>query len=138
MERSLILIKPDAMNRGLATTIISRFEQAGYKLVALKLLHMDKDLAGRHYEVHKEKPFFEDLVKYITSAPVAAAVLQGVNAVESIRKIMGPTDPAKAEAGTIRGDFGMNIEHNSIHGSDSNETAAKEIKFFFSDDEIFD
>ena len=86
----------------------------------LSLLHMDKDLAWRHYEVHKEKPFFEDLVKYITTATVAAAVLQGVNAVESIRKIMGPTDPAKAEAGTIRGDFGMNIEHNIIHGSDSN------------------
>ena len=101
------------------------------------MLHMDNDLAGRHYAVHKEKPFFNDLVKYITSAPIVAAVLVGDNAVEAIRKLMGPTDPAKAETGTIRGDFGLDIENNSIHGSDSNETAAKEISLFFKDNEIF-
>ena len=137
MERSLILIKPDAMKRGLSTTIISRFEQAGFKLAAIKMLHMDKELAGRHYEAHTEKPFFEGLVKYITSAPIVAAVLEGENAVDAIRKVMGPTDPAKAEAGTIRGDFGLDIENNSIHGSDSKETAMREISLFFRDDEVF-
>ncbi len=137
MERSLVLIKPDAMQRGLAGTIITRLEKRGLKLVALKMLHLDKALAQRHYAIHKDKPFFNNLVDYISSAPIVAAVFEGEGAIAVIRKTMGETDPAKAEAGTIRGDFGVDIEHNSVHGSDSAETAEKEIKLFFSEDEIF-
>jgi len=137
MERSLVLIKPDAMERRLAGTIISRLETAGLKLVAIKMLHLDKELAERHYAIHKEKPFFKGLVKYITSVPIIASVFAGENAVDAIRKIMGPTDPAKAQPGTIRGDFGVDIEKNSIHGSDSIKTAEQEIKLLFHRDEIF-
>ena len=136
MERSLVLIKPDAMQRGLAGTIITRLEKRGLKLVALKMLHLDKALAQRHYAIHKDKPFFNNLVDYISSTPIVAAVFEGEGAIAVIRKTMGETDPAKAEAGTIRGDFGIDIEHNSVHGSDSAETAEKEIKLFFSEDEI--
>ena len=137
MERSLVLIKPDAMRRGLAGTIINRLESQGLKLAAIRMLHLDKELAERHYAIHREKPFFEDLVKYITSAPIIASVFRGENAIEAIRKIMGPTDPAKASAGTIRGDFGVDIEQNSVHGSDSPQNAEQEIKLFFREDEIF-
>ena len=137
MQRTLVLVKPDAMERGLGSTIISRLESKGLKLAAIKMLWMDKELAERHYAIHREKPFFESLVKYITSAPIIAAVFMGENAVTASRNIMGPTDPAKAEAGTIRGDFGVDIEHNSVHGSDSPETADQEIKLFFQPDEIF-
>ena len=137
MERSLVLIKPDAMQRGLAGTIITRLEKRGLKLVAIKMLHLDKALAQRHYAIHKDKPFFNNLVDYISSTPIVAAVFEGEGAIAVIRKTMGETDPAKAEAGTIRGDFGVDIEHNSVHGSDSAETAEKEIKLFFSKDEIF-
>ena len=137
MERTLVLVKPDAMERGLGSTIISRLETKGLKLEAIKMLWMDKELAERHYAIHREKPFFEDLVKYITSAPIIAAVFMGENAVTTSRNIMGPTDPAKAEAGTIRGDFGVDIEHNSVHGSDSPETADQEVKLFFKPGEIF-
>jgi len=137
MERSLVLIKPDAIERGLAGTIISRLEEVGLKLVAVKMLHLDKALAQRLYAIHKDKPFFDSLVNYITSAPIIAIIFEGKEAVEVIRKMMGATDPAKAEAGTIRGDFGLDIEHNTIHGSDSIETATEEIKLFFGEDEIF-
>jgi len=137
MERSLVLIKPDAMQRGLVGTIINRIEEVGLKPVAAKMLHMDKELARRHYAIHKDKPFFNSLVNYITSAPIIAIIFEGKNAVEVIRKIMGATDPAKAEAGTIRGDFGLDIEHNTIHGSDSTKTANEEISLFFRGDEIF-
>ena len=137
MERSLVLIKPDAMQRGLVGTIITRLEEQGLKLVAIKMLHPDKALARRHYAIHKDKPFFNGLVNYISSTPIVAAVFEGEGAIAVIRKTMGATDPAKAEAGTIRGDFGVDIEHNSVHGSDSAETAEKEIKLFFSKDEIF-
>ena len=137
MEKSLVIIKPDAMQRGLAGTIIARLEQTGLKMVAIKMLHLNKALAQEHYSVHKNKPFFNDLVNYISSAPIIIAVFQGEKAIEVIRRIMGATDPAKAEAGTIRGDFGLDIEHNSVHGSDSVETAEKEIKLFFSEDEIY-
>ena len=137
MERSLVLIKPDAVERGLAGTIIARLESLGLKLVALKMLHLDKALAQRHYAIHRDKPFFNSLVNYISSAPIMAIVFEGKRAVEVIRKTMGATDPAKAEAGTIRGDFGLDIEHNTIHGSDSAETAEEEIKLFFTEDEIF-
>ena len=137
MERSLVLIKPDAMQRDLAGAIITHLEKQGLKLAAIKMLHLDKALAQRHYAVHKGKPFFNDLVEYISSAPIVAAVFEGEEAIAIIRKTMGATDPAKAEAGTIRGDFGLDIEHNSVHSSDSAETAEKEIKLFFSEDEIF-
>jgi nucleoside-diphosphate kinase len=137
MERTLVLIKPDAMQRNLAGTIISRLENLGLKLVAMKMLHPDKALAQRHYAVHKDKPFYNDLVNYISSAPIVACVFAGEGAVETIRKAMGTTDPAKAEKGTIRGDFGLDIERNSVHGSDSVTTAEEEIKLFFSQEELF-
>ena len=137
MERSLVLIKPDALQRGLAGEIISRLEKKGLKIVAMKMLHMDKALAQRHYAVHKWKAFFDDLVKFISSSPVIVIVFQGENAVEIIRQIMGETDPSKAHSGTIRGDFGTDIGHNLVHGSDSRENASEEIKLFFSAEEIF-
>jgi len=138
MERSLVLIKPDAMQRGLAGTIISRLEKEGMKPVALKMLHMDDALARRHYAIHQGKPFFEPLIEYITSTPIIAIVFQGKDAIEVIRKTMGATDPAEARAGTIRADFGTDIQNNVVHGSDSSETAKKEIGLFFNEDEIFD
>ncbi|MBI4181180.1 MAG: nucleoside-diphosphate kinase [Chloroflexi bacterium] len=137
MERSLVLIKPDAMEKRSAGAIISRLEGRGLKLVAIKMLHMDKALATRHYDIHIGKPFFTDLVKYITSTPIIAIVFEGEGAVEVIRKAMGATDPAKAEPGTIRKDFGSDIQHNAVHGSDSVKSAQKEIKLFFTQDEIF-
>jgi nucleoside-diphosphate kinase len=137
MERSLVLIKPDAIQRGLAGEIISRLEKKGLKIVAMKMLHMDKNLAQRHYAIHKGKAFFDDLVNFITSSPVIAIVFQGKNAVEIIRQMMGETDPAKAHSGTIRGDFGIDIGHNLVHGSDSLENAVNEIDLFFSEEEIF-
>ncbi len=137
MESSLVLIKPDAMQRGLAGTIIGRLEGAGLKLVALKMLHVDRALAERHYAIHRDKPFYEELVNYITSTPIVAAVFQGEGAVELIRKVMGATDPAKAEAGTIRSDFGLDIQRNSTHASDSVANAETEIKLFFTQGEIF-
>jgi len=137
MERSLVLIKPDAMQRGLAGTIITHLEKQGLRIAALKMLHLDKALAQRHYAIHSDKPFFNGLVNYISSAPIVAVVFEGKGAVEVIRKAMGATDPAQAEAGTIRGDFGLDIERNTVHGSDSVKTAEEEIKLFFSEDEIF-
>ncbi len=137
MERSLVIIKPDAMQRGLVGTIIGRLEERGLKLVALKMIHLDKALAKRHYAIHKDKPFFNSLVNYISSTPIVAAIFEGERAVEVARKAMGVTDPAKAEAGTIRGDFGLDIERNTIHGSDSVETAEGEIKLFFAEGEVF-
>jgi len=136
MERSLVLIKPDAMRRGLAGTIISRLERRGLRLVALKMLHMDKSLAQRHYAVHQGKAFFDDLVEFITSAPIIAAVFEGENAIEAIRQTMGATDPLKATPGSIRGDFGLDIQCNLVHGSDSAESAEKEISLFFSPQEL--
>jgi nucleoside-diphosphate kinase len=137
MESSLVLIKPDAMQRGLAGTIIGRLEGEGLKLVALKMLHVDRALAERHYAIHRDKPFYEELVNYITSTPIVAGVFQGEGAVALIRRVMGATDPAKAEAGTIRSDFGLDIQRNSTHASDSVENAETEIKLFFTQGEIF-
>lgn len=137
MERSLVLIKPDATQRRLSGAIIARLEEHGLRLAALKMLHMDKALARQHYAMHQDKPFFEGLINYISSAPIIAAVFEGEGAVGVIRKIMGATDPAKAEPGTIRGDFGLDIEHNAVHGSDSAETAGEEIKLFFDANEIY-
>ena len=138
MEKTLVLVKPDAMERELAGAILDRLQRAGLKLVALRMLHMDKAMARRHYAVHAEKVFFYDLVDYITSTPIVAAVLAGEGVVAVARQAMGATDPAKAEKGTIRGDFGIDIEHNSVHGSDSNENAATEIALFFKETEIFE
>jgi len=137
MERSLVLVKPDAMKRGLAGVIIGRLQGAGLKLTALKMLHMDKALAERHYAVHKDKPFFKDLVEYITSTPIVAAVFEGDGAIEQIRKLMGATDPAKAAPGTIRKDYGLSLQENSIHGSDSPENAEIEIGNIFKKSEIY-
>ena len=137
MERSLVLIKPDAMERGLGGVIIGRLQQQGLKLLALKMLHMDKTLAKRHYAIHEGKPFFEELVRYITSTPIIASVFEGENAVDTIRQAMGTTDPAKAEAGTIRADYGLDIQRNATHASDAPETARVEIALFFTEDEIF-
>ena len=138
MDRSLILIKPDAMQRKLGGAIIGRLEAQRLKVIALKMLHMDRTLAERHYAVHADKPFFKDLVDYIISTPIIAVVFEGENVVEVARKTMGATDPAKAAAGTIRHDFGLDIQRNAVHGSDSNETAANEISLFFTKEEIFD
>jgi nucleoside-diphosphate kinase len=137
-ERSLIIVKPDAMERGLAGTIIGRLQGLGLKLVALKMLKLDKAKARQHYAVHEGKPFVDSVVNYISSAPVVAAIFEGEGAINVIRKAMGPTDPTKAEKGTIRGDFGRDIEKNAIHGSDSPETAIREISLFFAADEILD
>ncbi|MBE9514724.1 MAG: nucleoside-diphosphate kinase [Chloroflexi bacterium] len=136
MEKSLVLIKPDAVQRGLAGEIISRLEKKGLSIVAMKMLHMDRASAQRHYAVHTGKAFFDDLVDFITSGPVIAIVFQGRNAVEVIRQVMGGTDPAKASSGTIRGDFGIDIGHNLVHGSDSLDNASGEIDLFFSAEEI--
>jgi nucleoside-diphosphate kinase len=136
MERSLVLIKPDAMERNLSGVIIARLEKRGLKIIAMKMLHMDRALAERHYAVHKEKPFFKDLVEFITSTPIIAAVFEGERAIEAIRQTMGATDPLKAVPGSVRGDFGLDIQQNLVHGSDSIENAAREISLFFSPKEI--
>lgn len=138
MERSLVLIKPDAVQRGLAGAIISRLEKRGLKIVAMKMLRMDKTLAHRHYAIHQGKAFFNDLVEFITSSPIIAAVFEGEKAVEAIRQTMGETDPAKAPPGSIRGDLGLDIQQNLVHGSDTAENAQKEISLFFSPEEILD
>lgn len=136
MERTLVLVKPDGVQRGLIGEIISRFERTGLKLVALKMLQMDRKMAGQHYAIHQGKPFFEGLVSFITSSPLIAAVFEGKNAVEVVRKTMGATDPVKAAPGTIRGDLAVDIGRNVVHGSDSIENAQKEISLFFSPKEI--
>jgi len=137
MERTLVLVKPDAVNRHLSGVIISRLEQKGLKLVALRMLHMDEGLGRRHYAAHEDKAFFPELLRYMTSSPIIAAVFEGDAAVELVRREMGATNPSKAEPGTIRRDFGLDMTRNSIHGSDSPETAAIEIGLFFEDSEIF-
>jgi nucleoside-diphosphate kinase len=136
MERTLILVKPDAMERNLGGAILARLEAAGLKIVALKMLRVDEALAGQHYAVHSGKPFFKDLIAYITSYPIIAAVFEGQKVIETARKTMGATDPKKAEAGTIRKDFGLDIQRNSVHGSDSLENAAIEINLYFTPKEI--
>jgi nucleoside-diphosphate kinase len=137
MDRTLVLVKPDAMERNLGGAILERLEASGLKMAALKMLHVDEALANRHYAIHVSKPFFKDLISYITSYPIIAAVFEGTNAVEVARKTMGATDPKKAEPGTIRRDFGLDIQRNSVHGSDSRENAETEIKLYFTNREIF-
>ena len=136
MQRTLVLIKPDAVQRGIIGNIVTRFERRGLKITAMKMIQMDKELAQRHYAIHKSKDFFHRLVEFITSTPVIAIVLEGESAVEVVRRTMGETNPLNASPGTIRGDLGMDIEHNLVHGSDSKENAAKEIALFFTKDEI--
>ena len=138
MERTLVLIKPDAIQRGLAGQVISRLESRGLKIVAMKMLQMDEEMATRHYEAHVGSGFFKGLVQFITSSPLIAAVLQGHNAVEVTRNTMGATNPVNATPGTIRGDLAIEIGRNLIHGSDSVETAEREIELFFSPQEILD
>ena len=136
MERTLVIIKPDAMQRGLMGIILSRLEQRGLKVVGMKLLHMDQDLAQRHYAIHRGKAFFAGLVRYITSCPVVVAVLEGPEAAAAARQAMGATSPLKAAPGTIRGDYGLEIGRNLVHGSDSVENAQEEIALFFKPEEI--
>ncbi len=136
IERTFSIIKPDATKRNLTGKIIDRFESNGLRVIASKRLHMSQAQAEGFYAVHKERPFFNDLVAFMTSGPVVVQVLEGENAISRNREIMGATNPAEAEAGTIRKDFAESIEANSVHGSDAPETAAEEIKFFFTDAEI--
>ena len=135
-ERTLVLVKPDGVQRGLVGTVISRLEKRGLKIAALKMIWMDEALARQHYAVHEDKAFFRELIDYITSGPIVAIVFEGENAVAAVRKTMGETDPVKASPGSIRGDFGLNIQHNIVHGSDSKESAVKEISLFFSEKEL--
>jgi nucleoside-diphosphate kinase len=132
MERTFAIIKPDAVGRGLAGDIIKRIEASGLKIRGMRLMHLSRGQAERFYEVHKARPFYADLCKYMTSGPVVVMVLEGDKAITRWRELMGATDPTKASAGTIRKDFGENIERNAVHGSDAPETAAQEIPFFFS------
>ncbi len=136
MKQTLVLLKPDALERGLVGEIISRLEGQGLKIVAMKMIWVDGALAKRHYAVHEGKPFFEGLVEFITSRPIIAAIFEGEDAVAVVRSAMGETDPARAAPGTIRGDLAQDIGRNLIHGSDSEETAGKEIDLFFSKSEI--
>ena len=136
MERTLIIIKPDAVQRGLIGQIINRFERRGLRITAIKFMQITKDLAQRHYAVHKGKPFYEPLVAYITSGPVVIMTLEGKNAIQLARRTMGATDPVEADPGTIRADFGIEIGRNLVHGSDSPQTADFETSIFFDDTEI--
>lgn len=136
MERSLIIVKPDAVQRGLIGEVLRRLEQRGLRFVGLKLMQIDRKLAEQHYAEHRGKPFFEELLEFITSGPVVVGVVEGPRAIEVTRKTMGATDPAKAEPGTIRGDLALTIGQNVIHGSDSPEKAAYEIGLFFREDEL--
>ena len=135
-ERTFVMIKPDAVQRGYIGEIITRFEKKGIKIVAMKLVSVDRKLAERHYGVHKGKPFFEPTVSYIISSPVVAMVLEGITVIEMVRGMMGKTDPQKAEMGTIRGDYGQFIGRNIVHGSDSKETVEFEINLWFSPKEL--
>jgi nucleoside-diphosphate kinase len=136
IERTLSIIKPDATRRNLTGAINDRFEKSGLRIVAQKRLHMSKDMAGRFYAVHKERPFYNDLVAFMSSGSVVVQVLEGEGAIGKNRDIMGATNPANAAPGTIRKDFAESIEANSVHGSDSPETAAQEIAFFFAGIEL--
>lgn len=136
MERTFVAIKPDAVQRGLIGEIISRFEKAGFKIIGLKMMHIDRSIAEKHYAEHLGKPFFEGLVSFITSGPIVAMVIEGANAVKVIRKILGSTNPQEATPGTIRADYGQVMGRNIVHGSDSIESANREISIFFKPEEI--
>lgn len=136
MQRTLILFKPDCLHRRLVGTLVQRFEQKGLRLVGLKMVQTSRDLAEKHYAVHKGKPFYDSLVQFITAGPTVAMVWEGREAVAVARNLMGPTDGAKALPGTIRGDFAASIQNNLIHGSDSPENAAAEIALWFKPEEL--
>ena len=133
MDRTLILVKPDAFGRHLTGEIVARFERKGLRIAALKLMTMDRGLAEQHYAEHAEKPFFGELVEFITSGPLVAMVLEGHEAVVAARQVIGATDPLEAAPGSIRGDFALEVGQNMVHGSDSNESAAREVGLFFPD-----
>ena len=136
MERTLILVKPDGVQRGLMGEIVNRFERRGLKLLGMKFMQMSDELANQHYAVHRERPFFNDLVSYITSGPVLAMVWEGNDAIAAARSTIGSTKPAEATPGSIRGDFGMEIGRNLVHGSDSPENGIKESNLFFQPEEL--
>ncbi|MDD3271490.1 MAG: nucleoside-diphosphate kinase [Syntrophomonadaceae bacterium] len=136
MNRTFAMVKPDGVEKGLVGEIISRFEKKGLKIVALKIMKITPELAEKHYSEHKGKPFFADLVNFITSGPVAAMVLEGENVIPTVRTMMGATNPQDAAPGTIRGDFALTIDENIIHGSDSPESAMREIDLFFKEEEM--
>ena len=138
METTLVLLKPDAVQRGLVGTITTRLESTGLKIVGMKLMSVSNDLAGRHYAEHVGKPFFEGLVSFITSAPIVAMALKGDGAISIVRKTMGATNPADSAPGSIRGDYATDIGRNLVHGSDSAESAARELTLFFDDSELLD
>ena len=138
MEKTLVLVKPDGVRRGLSGEIIARFEKRGLQIVALKLLQISRTMAEKHYAEHVGKPFFESLVEFITSGPVVAMVVKGDHAIRAVRAMMGATNPLEAVPGTIRGDFALVMSENVIHGSDGPESAAREIEAFFASTEIFD
>lgn len=138
MERTLILLKPDCVQRRLVGTILARFEQKGLRLVALKLVKASQTLAEKHYEVHKARPFYQSLVQFITSGPTLALVLEGPTAVAVVRGMMGKTNGAESPPGTIRGDFGVSVQNNLIHGSDSADNARAEIALWFKPEELVD
>jgi nucleoside-diphosphate kinase len=138
LERTLIIVKPEGVQRGLIGQVLSRFEAKGFKVVGLKLMHISRELAGRHYAEHQGKPFYEGLVAHITSSPVVVGVLEGPGVVATTRLLMGPTKPAEAPAGTIRGDYGVDVGLNIIHGSDSTASAEREVALFFQPAELFE
>ncbi len=137
-ERTFVAIKPDGVKRGLIGKIIDRFETKGFKIVAMKLLQVTPELAAKHYEEHQGKPFYNRLVNYITSGPIVAMVVEGYRAIESVRHMVGCTDPVKADVGTIRADFAQVMEYNVIHASDAPESAAREISIYFKPEEVYD
>jgi nucleoside-diphosphate kinase len=136
MEKTLVILKPDAVQRGLIGEIITRLERRGLKIVALKMMQISKELAARHYGVHVGKPFYEGLIAYITSSPVVVMAVEGKRAIEVVRSTMGATNPAQATPGTIRADFSLEVGRNLVHGSDGPEAAAFELGLFFRDDEL--
>ncbi len=138
MEKTFAMIKPDAVQRGLAGTIISRYEAKGLRIAAMKIMQVTDELARQHYAEHVNKPFFPGLLSYITSGPVVALVLEGKNAVAEVRKLNGATNPLEAACGTIRGDFAQEVGRNVVHGSDSVESAAREIAIYFDEKEVLD
>ena len=136
MEKTLVLLKPDAVQRGLCGEIVSRLERTGLKIVGMKLMRVSDELANRHYGEHIGKPFFDGLVGFITSGPIVAMAFEGNNAVAIVRKTMGVTNPVDSPPGSVRGDFGVDIGRNLVHGSDSPESAARELSLFFTEDEL--
>ena len=136
MERTLVIIKPDAVQRRLIGEIVTRFERRGLRIVAMKMMRISRPLAEKHYAAHKGKPFYEPLLEFITAAPVVVMVLEGYMAISAVRRMLGATNPAEAEPGTIRADYAMQTRYNLVHGSDSPEAAAREIALFFDEAEI--